>query len=94
MKTCQSCKWCDFNEKSPDISQCKAPKSYTISVITGKPEYQEHKYCTTHRSKNRIYLCGVKGRWWEAKYSEDVLEKPKSPWYTRLLQYLIYGRLK
>lgn len=94
MKTCQSCKWCDFNEDSPDISQCKAPQSYTISVITGKPECQEYKYCQTHRSGKSRTSCGVEGRWWEAKYSEEVFEKPKSPWYTRIFQYFVYGKLK
>lgn len=91
MKTCQSCKWCDFNEAKPNISKCKAPQSYTISMITGKPEYQEYEHCTPHRSSNQEYLCGVGGRWWEEK---DIVEKPKSPWYTRIFQYFVYGKLK
>ena len=87
MKTCVSCKWCEYNERLAGISKCKAPKNYTISMITGKPEHREFEYCKTHRSNNSKYLCGVEGRWWEAKYSEDVVEKPKSTWYTRLFQY-------
>lgn len=94
MKTCQSCKWCDFNEAKPNISKCKAPQSYTISMITGKPEYQEYEHCTSHRSSNHEYLCGVEGRWWEAKDSEEFLEKPKIPWYNKLFQYFVCRKLK
>ena len=91
MKTCQSCKWCDFNEAKPNISKCKAPQSYTISMITGEPEYQGYEHCTSHRSGNQEYLCGAEGRWWEEK---EFVEKHKIPWYTRILHYFVYGKLK
>lgn len=67
MKTCVSCKHFAKPDKIPETyGKCKAPQSYTTSLVTGKAEKQEFELCHSLRSEIPGYpTCGVNANWWE-----------------------------
>lgn len=74
MKTCQSCKWCEFYTKHPDLSLCKAPESYTHSPVSEELKIQKLSFCEILRTDDRFGYpkCGTRGKWWKPKNNEDA----------------------
>lgn len=80
MKTCVSCKHFAKPDKIPEtFGKCKAPQSYTISLVTGKPEMQKSEFCSNLRSDFLgCSTCGVKAKWWEPVGAETEIDTEAS----------------
>lgn len=85
MKLCKDCKWCEFNENIPELSDCLNPKVFECSPVTGK-QYNDRAYLARMDDEMSIIernefsrrmgssvikdLCGRGGKYFEEKESD------------------------
>jgi hypothetical protein len=68
MKLCEDCRWCRYDQRTPQYSMCDHPETRrrgNLDYVTGQQGEPRAQLCYFARDDPR--LCGPDGRYWEEK---------------------------
>lgn len=63
MKLCKDCVHCNFADHN--LSECNAPGTKKISLVTGQELSKKYTFCSALRSTGDTEICGEEGKWFE-----------------------------